>query len=115
METPRKNRLDLNIPAEMAIYNAIQEVEKLGAAPKLTEVVEMLSNSKELLSEYVDSKQDEVELVKHFNTLLENRDAEISHFKNVIKNVYEMNIEIANKNDYNFIDSEMGLLLKSNF
>jgi len=32
-EIPRRNRLDLNTPAEKAIYDAIQEVEKAGADP----------------------------------------------------------------------------------
>lgn len=55
-ETPRRNRLDLNTPAEKAIYDAIQEVEKVGADPKLTEVVVMLGKAKDLLSDYVDGK-----------------------------------------------------------
>jgi len=29
---PRRNRLDLNTPAELAIYNAMREVEKCGAS-----------------------------------------------------------------------------------
>ena len=43
-EIPRRNRLDLNTPAEKAIYDAIQEVEKVGANPKLTDVVVMLGD-----------------------------------------------------------------------
>ncbi len=53
---PRRNRLDLNTPAELAIYNAIQEVEKEVADPRLTEVVVMLGKAKDLLSDFVDSK-----------------------------------------------------------
>jgi hypothetical protein len=55
-EIPRRNRLDLNTPAEKAIYDAIQEVEKVGADPKLTDVVVMLAKAKDLLSDYVDCK-----------------------------------------------------------
>lgn len=55
-EIPRRNRLYLNTPAEKAIYDAIQEVEKVGADPKLTDVVVMLGKAKDLLSDYVDGK-----------------------------------------------------------
>jgi len=55
-EIPRRNRLGLNTPAEKAIYDAIQEVEKVGADPKLTDVVVMLGKAKDLLSDYVDGK-----------------------------------------------------------
>ena len=55
-EFPRRNRLDLNTSAEKAIYDAIQEVEKAGADPKLTDVVVMLGKAKDLLSDYVDDK-----------------------------------------------------------
>jgi hypothetical protein len=53
----RRNRLDLNTPAELSIYNAIQEVEKVGADIKLTEAVNMLSKARELVADYIDSKQ----------------------------------------------------------
>ena len=55
---PRRIRLDLNTPAELAIHNAMQEVEKVGADPKLTEAVILLSKAKELVSDYVDSQAD---------------------------------------------------------
>lgn len=55
-EIPRRNRLDLNTPAEKAIYEAIQEVEKVGADTKLTEVIVMLGKARNLLSDYVDGK-----------------------------------------------------------
>ena len=54
---PRRNRLDLNTPAEKAIYNAMQEVEKAGADPKLTDLVIMLGKAKDLLSDFVDNNQ----------------------------------------------------------
>ena len=55
-EIPRRSRLDLNTPAEKAIYDAIQEVEKIGADPKLTNIVVMLGKARDLLSDFVDSK-----------------------------------------------------------
>lgn len=57
MSIQRRNRLDLNIPAEVAIQNAIWEVEKVGADIKLTEVVIMLGKAKDLLSDYVDENR----------------------------------------------------------
>jgi len=55
-QVPRRIRLDLNTPAELAIYNAMQEVEKVGADVRLTDCVIMLSKAKDLLSDYVDEK-----------------------------------------------------------
>jgi len=59
-EIPRRIRLDLNEPAELAIYNAIQEVEKAGADPKLTKAVTLLSEAKNLVADYIDSKKEQV-------------------------------------------------------
>ncbi|MEI8142878.1 MAG: hypothetical protein WCG90_08435 [Chitinophagia bacterium] len=55
-EIPRRNQLYLNTEAEKAIYDAIQEVEKVGVDPKLTDIVVMLANAKEKLSDYIDGK-----------------------------------------------------------
>lgn len=55
-EIPRRNRLDLNTPAEKAIYDAMQEVEKAGADVKLTEAINLLSKAKDLVADYVDSQ-----------------------------------------------------------
>lgn len=52
---PRRSRLDLNTPAELAIREAMLEVEKVGADPRLTEVTTLLNKAKELLSDYVDN------------------------------------------------------------
>jgi hypothetical protein len=54
-EIPRRNRLDLNVPAEKAIYDAMQEVEKLPADVKLTEAVTLLGKAKDLVSDFVDA------------------------------------------------------------
>lgn len=53
---PRRSRLDLCEPAELAIYNAMQEVEKMGADVKLTEAVIKLQEAKELVADYIDKK-----------------------------------------------------------
>lgn len=55
-EFPRRSRLDLNTPAEKAIYDAMQEVEKLPADVKLTEAVTLLAKAKDLVSDFVDEK-----------------------------------------------------------
>lgn len=53
---PRRNRLDLNTPAELAVTNAVQEVERMGADVKLTEAVNLLAKAKEAISDYVDNE-----------------------------------------------------------
>lgn len=53
---PRRIRLDLMTPAELAIHNAIQEVEKVGADRKLTGAVTYLLRAKALVADYVDLK-----------------------------------------------------------
>ena len=55
-EFQRRSRLDLNTPAEKAIYDAMQEVEKLPADVKLTEAVTLLAKAKDLVSDFVDEK-----------------------------------------------------------
>ncbi len=51
---PRRSRLDLCEPSEKAIYDATQEVEKLGADERLTNAVVKLSEARELVSDYID-------------------------------------------------------------
>lgn len=58
IEFPRINRLDLNTPAELAIYKAIQDVEEIGADERLTDIVIMLGKARDLLSDYIDSNPD---------------------------------------------------------
>jgi hypothetical protein len=52
----RRNKVYLNTPAELAIYNAMQEVEKLGASEKLTKAITALSEAKELVGDVVDEQ-----------------------------------------------------------
>lgn len=53
----RRCRIDLLIPAEKALHDTIQEVEKLGASTKLTDIVVKLSEVQSLLADYVDENQ----------------------------------------------------------
>ena len=54
-EIPRRNRLDFNLPAELAIRNAVNEVERLGSDPLLTNCVVILQQAFDLLADYCDS------------------------------------------------------------
>lgn len=54
-EIPRRNRLDLNTPAELAIHNAMQEVEKLAADTRLTDAINLLQQAKDKVSDFVDN------------------------------------------------------------
>lgn len=56
---PRRSRLDLMEPAEVAIFYAVQEIEKIGADARLTEAQILLSKAKDLVSDYVDEKLNE--------------------------------------------------------
>lgn len=55
-EFPRRMRLDLNTPAELAIYKAMQEVEKAGADVRLTNAINLLDKARNLVADYVDEK-----------------------------------------------------------
>ena len=53
----RRARLDLNLPSELAIREAILEVEKLGAGVTLTNATMLLMKAKDLVSDYIDNNQ----------------------------------------------------------
>lgn len=55
MEIQRRNQLDKCIPAELAIFTAMQEVEKVGADVKLTQAIQKLQEAKDLVSDYIDN------------------------------------------------------------
>lgn len=57
MNTPRRIRIDLNEPVELAIRNAINEVEKVGADIKLTKAVCLLDEAKNLVSDFIDEQK----------------------------------------------------------
>lgn len=54
---PRRNNMNLWTPAELAIYNAAQEVERIGADPRLTEAGNLLTKAQDLIAEYVDDQK----------------------------------------------------------
>lgn len=54
---PRRCRLDLMTPAELAIYNAVQAVEEVGADPLLTDAVVLLQQAREKVADYIDRKE----------------------------------------------------------
>lgn len=54
---PRRSRLDLCEHAEKIIYDATQEVEKLGADERLTQAVIKLAEARELVSDFIDEKK----------------------------------------------------------
>lgn len=56
-DIPRKVRMDMWGPAELAIHNAIQEVEKMPADTLLTEAVILLSQAQDKVAEYIDKTQ----------------------------------------------------------
>lgn len=53
-DIPRRARLDLCTPAELAIYAAMQAVEALPADVRLTEAVVLLQTARERVADYVD-------------------------------------------------------------
>lgn len=53
-EFPRRNQLDKCIPAELAIYKAVEEVEKVGADQRLTGAVMKLNDARILVANFVD-------------------------------------------------------------
>jgi hypothetical protein len=56
MEAPRRAILNLMEPAELAIHNAMQEVEKMPADERLTKAVTLLSQAQDLVADFIDDK-----------------------------------------------------------
>lgn len=52
---PRRSRLDLMSPAEVAIYNAMVEIEKAGADRRLTMALIKLDEAKTLVADFIDN------------------------------------------------------------
>jgi hypothetical protein len=53
---PRKINLHLNVPAEIAVRRAVDEVEKLGADTRLTDAVILLQQAQDKIALYVDDQ-----------------------------------------------------------
>lgn len=56
-EIPRRNRIDLMTPAELAITNAMEAVEEAGCDTRLTEAVILLGEAREKVADFVDGKE----------------------------------------------------------
>jgi hypothetical protein len=54
---PRRNRIDLNTPAELAIRSAISMVEETGCDPLLTDAVMLLVSAREKVADFVEKEQ----------------------------------------------------------
>jgi hypothetical protein len=52
---PSRCDLLLHTPAELAIRKAVDEVEKIGADPKLTEAVNLLDMARERVADFVEA------------------------------------------------------------
>jgi len=55
-DIPRRIRLDLMTPAELAITKAIEEVEKAGADVRLTNAVIKLSAARDHVADFIDQQ-----------------------------------------------------------
>lgn len=55
----RRYQINLNKPSELAIRKAIEEVEKMGANTKLTDIVLDLNVTLNNLADYIDSQEKE--------------------------------------------------------
>ena len=56
---PRKIQLQLNERSELAIRNAVNEVEKMGADVRLTNAVVLLSQALDIVADFIDNKVSE--------------------------------------------------------
>ena len=72
-DIPRRNRLDLLTPTELALFNMVVEVESLGAHPFLTDVVILLGQARNKLADWVELPADDEVLVS-IDDLLESED-----------------------------------------
>lgn len=53
---PRRACIYLLTPTEKSVYDAMQEVEQLGADVRLTDAVVLLSQAREKLADYFDEQ-----------------------------------------------------------
>jgi UTP-glucose-1-phosphate uridylyltransferase len=54
MKSPRRNRMDKWYPAERAIWDAMQEIERMAADVRLTDAINKLKEAKELVGDFID-------------------------------------------------------------
>ena len=53
---PRRARVDLNKPAELAIRKAAEEIENLGASVKLTDALNFIFKALDLVSDFIEGE-----------------------------------------------------------
>lgn len=53
-EIPRRCRIDLMTPAELAIRNAVDVVEGMGCDVRLTDAIVLLSQARDKVADFVD-------------------------------------------------------------
>ena len=53
-DIPRRAQLDQLSPAELAIYQAVQAVEAVGADVRLTDAVILLQAARDSVADYID-------------------------------------------------------------
>ena len=53
-EIPRRNQLQKNSIAELAIRNAVDEIERMPASEKLTKAIVLLTEARELVADFID-------------------------------------------------------------
>ena len=53
---PRRQQLDKCTLAELAIYKAMEEVEKIGADVRLTDAINKLNEARNLVADFVDEQ-----------------------------------------------------------
>jgi hypothetical protein len=61
---PRRCHIDMSVPAELAIREAVDKVERMGADVRLTRAVVLLGEARDLVSDYVDSHIDSYQNVR---------------------------------------------------
>ena len=82
MNFPRRIDLQRFTPAEKAIFDATDEVERAGAHPLLTDAVILLGQAREKVADYVDSQiekknmNESIELIQKLLAILGNVDLE---------------------------------------
>ena len=80
-EFPRRMRVDLMKPAELAIRNAVIEIEKMAPDVRLTNAQILLGQAKDLVSNFIDNVPSETPtLAEENNRLREALEKIIEHW-----------------------------------
>lgn len=55
----RRNRVDLMYPVELAMFKAMQELEKIGADVKLTKAGDLLKQASDIISDFLEENSND--------------------------------------------------------